>query len=401
MAGVFDGIRVLEVAEWTLVPAAGSILAQYGADVIKIERPVGGDAQRGLAVAGVTPVWNGIGLNTEQTNLGGKRSVGIDIASAEGQELVRRLAATSDVFLTNLLPATRKKFHLDVDDLRAVKPDIVYAYGHGVGTLGPDADKAGYDMTAYWCRSGLGYSVSEPGSEPVAMRPGMGDRFGAMNIAAGVAGALLRKECTGEGAVVEVSLLAAGIWQLASDVVYSKALGIENSRVSRGRNAMTGYYETADGRWITLSLLNSDRWAPEFLKAAEAEELTADPRFANAELREQNYEACKAEMTRIFKRFTLAEWRAKLACFGGPWEVVQSIQEVLDDPQVAANSYVTDVAGPAEGRLGFVPAPIRFDGQPGRTAPCPEAGAQTEDVLLDLGLSWEDIGALKEAGHIT
>jgi crotonobetainyl-CoA:carnitine CoA-transferase CaiB-like acyl-CoA transferase len=400
MAGVFDGIRVLEVAEWTLVPAAGSILAQYGADVIKIERPEGGDAQRGLAVAGVTPVWNGIGLNTEQTNLGGKRSVGIDIASREGQELVRRLAATSDVFLTNLLPATRKKFQLDIDDIRAVKPGIVYAYGHGVGTLGPDADKAGYDMTAYWCRSGLGYSVSEPGNDPVPMRPGMGDRFGAMNIAAGVAGALLRKERTGEGAVVEVSLFAAGIWQLASDVVYSKALGIENSRVSRGRNAMTGYYETSDGRWITLSLLNSDRWAPDFLKAADAEELTADPRFATAALREENYEACRAEMARIFKRFTLAEWRAKLATFGGPWEVVQSIQEVIDDPQVAANGYITDVAGPGEGRVGFVPAPIRIDGKPGRTDRCPEAGEHTEAVLLELGLSWDDIGALKEAGHI-
>jgi crotonobetainyl-CoA:carnitine CoA-transferase CaiB-like acyl-CoA transferase len=401
MAGVFDGIRVLEVAEWTLVPAAGSILAQYGADVIKIERPVGGDAQRGLAVAGVTPVWNGVGLNTEQTNLGGKRSAGIDIAAPQGQELIRRLAATSDVFLTNLLPATRKKFHLDIEDIRAVRPDIVYAYGHGVGTRGPDSGKGGYDMTAYWCRSGLAYAVSEPDRQPVAMRPGIGDRFGAMNIAAGVAGALLRRERTGEGAVVEVSLLAAGIWQLASDVVYSKALGIENSRVSRGRNAMTGYYETSDGRWIALALLDSDRWAPEFRKAAGADEIFEDPRFATAELREENYEACREEMVRLFKRFTLAQWRAKLASFGGPWEVVQTIHDVLEDPQVIANGYVTDVAGPAGDRIGFVPAPIRFDGEAGRLDRCPEAGEHTEELLLDLGLSWDEITTLKAAGHIT
>ena len=400
MTSTFEGVRVLEVAEWTLVPAAGAVLAQFGADVIKVERPMGGDAQRGLAVSGVTPLLNGVGLQVEQTNLGGKRSIGIDITNVEGQALIRKLIGESDVFLTSLLPATRKRVGLDIDDVRTLNPRIIYAYGNGLGAEGPDSEKGGYDMTAYWCRSGLAYSLSDPIYPPVQMRPGIGDRIGAMNIVAGIAAALFRRERTGEGATVEVSLLGTAMWQLASDIVYSNALEVENSRVSRGRNPLTGYYETSDERWLALALLESDRWWPRFVESTGMQHLLADPRFEDSYARQTNYEACVELIAAEFRKRTLDEWRKQMSSFPGPWSPIQSVQEILKDPQVTQNNYITEIETVSGQPVGVVPAPFRIDGQQGRLDPCPEAGAQTEEVLLEFGESWDEIIRLKDCGAI-
>lgn len=402
MSSMFDGVKVLEVAEWTFVPAAAAILAEFGADVVKVERPKGGDIQRGLAVAGVSPVWNGVSLQMEASNRGGKRSVGIDLTRPEGRELVLKLAAQADVFVTSLLPKARRKLGVDVEDVRAVNPNIVYAYGHGMGSQGPDSDKGGYDVTVYWCRSGLGYALSDPEfPEPVRMRPAMGDRIGAMNLVAGVASALFKRERTGEGTVVEVSLLGTAMWQLASDVVYSNALGIENSRVSRGRNPLSGYYRTSDDRWLALALLESDRWWRPFAAVAGLEHLVDDPRFLDHAAREASYEECGAIIAEAFRGAPLEEWRRRLAGFGGPWEPIQSMQEVAHDPQVVANQYLAEIETHNGQRIKIVPAPIRFDGELGRLDPCPEVGASTEEILLEAGESWDDIIRHKEGGYIT
>lgn len=402
MTPMFEGVRVLEVAEWTFVPSAAAILAEFGAEVIKVERPSGGDIQRGLAVAGVSPLKDGVSLQMEASNRGGKRSIGIDITSDEGRALVHRLAADCDVFVTSLLPKTRARLGYTFEDIKAVKSDIIYGGGTGLGTRGPEVDRGGYDMTAYWCRSGLAYSLTtEDNPEVVQMRPAIGDRLGAMNLVAGVSAALFRRERTGEGAMVEVSLLGTALWQLASDVVYSASLGAENSRVSRGRNPLAAYYKTSDERWLVLALLESDKWWAGFAARVGLDHLVEDPRFQDAAARDTNFEACREILTTQFASQSLAHWRELLRDFAGPWEPVQSVLEVAKDPQVLENGMLREVTAPNGANITLVAAPIQFDDEQGRLLPCPEAGAHTEEILLEMGLTWEEIIAHKDAGAIT
>jgi crotonobetainyl-CoA:carnitine CoA-transferase CaiB-like acyl-CoA transferase len=399
---MFDGVRVLEVAEWTLVPAAGAILAELGADVIKVERPHSGDVQRGLAFSGITPALNGISMQMEVTNRGGKRSIGLDISSEGGREILYRLAETADVFLTSLLPKTRKKFKLDVEDIRQHNPRIIYAYGHGVGTKGPDAGKGGYDMTAYWCRGGFAHALTDSDyPRPVRMRGATGDKFGAMNLMGGISAALFKRERTGEPSVVEVSLLGTAVWQLSSDLVYSKALDMDATRETiRGRNPLSNYYQTSDGRWVALTLLEADRLWPAFAKAAGLEHLIDDYRFKGSGAMNTHYEECTEIIAENFKKYPLAEWRARLADFNAPWEPVQTPLEVAADPQVIANQYMASTVSKSGVEVPVVPVPIRFDGQVGRLDPCPEAGEHTEEILLELGDNWDQIIEYKDAGFI-
>jgi crotonobetainyl-CoA:carnitine CoA-transferase CaiB-like acyl-CoA transferase len=398
---MFEGVRVVEVAEWTFVPAAAAILAEFGADVVKVERPHGGDVQRGLAFSGVTPALNGTSIQMEVVNRGGKRSIGLDVRSEEGRKILYDMVRSADVFLTSLLPDTRTRLGLDAASIREVNPSIVYAYGHGVGTEGPDGNKGGYDMTAYWCRSGFAYSLTEEDfPRPVKMRGATGDKLGAMNLVAGIATALFKRERTGEGTDLEVSLLGTAIWQLSSDLTYSKALGIENSRETRGRNPLVGYYETSDARWLVLSLLESTTWWPRIMPLLGLEELVDDPRFATHADRETHYEGCCELVAAAFKERTLEEWRIQLKDFRGPWEPLQTALEVAADPQVIANQYITDIVAKTGQTVPVVPAPIRFNGQLGRLDPCPEAGEHTEEVLLELGRDWDEIIGLKDAGVI-
>lgn len=398
---MFEGVRVVEVAEWTFVPAAAAILAEFGADVIKVERPHGGDVQRGLAFSGVTPAFNGTSIQMEVVNRGGKRSIGLDVRSDEGRELVYQLVKESDVFITSLLPETRARLGLDAESIRKVNPNIVYAYGHGVGSEGPDAQKGGYDMTAYWCRSGYAAALTDDEfPHPVRMRGATGDKFGAMNLVAGVASALFKRERTGEGTDVEVSLLGTAIWQLSSDLTYSKALGIENSKESRGRNPLVGYYQTADDRWLVLCLLESTTWWPKLLPLIGLGDLVEDPRFATHQDRDDNYEECVALIAAAFAGASLAEWRTRLADFRGPWEPLQNELEVAEDPQVIANQYITEITAKTGQVVPVVPAPVRFDGTLGRLDPCPEAGEHTEEILLELGRDWDAIIGLKDRGVV-
>lgn len=402
MTQVFEGVRVLEVAEWTFVPSAAAILAEFGAEVIKVERPLGGDIQRGLAVAGVSPLKGRVSLQMEASNRGGKRSVGIDVASEAGRELVYRLAKDADVFLTSLLPRTQARLGYRAEDIMAVNDRIVYGAGTGLGRLGPEADKGGYDMTAYWCRSGMAYSLTpDDFPEIVQMRPATGDRLGAMNLVAGVAAALFHRERTGKGSVVDVSLLGTGLWQLASDIVYSVALGSENSRTARGRNPLAAYYRTSDGRWLVLALLESDRWWERFATQVGLSHLVDDPQWRHSSDRETNFEHCKTVLAEHFASQSLSHWRQQLADFPGPWEPIQSALEIGADPQVSANGMLQDVVTDDGTVVSVVPAPIEFDRERGRYLPCPEAGAHTEEVLLDAGLSWEELADYKEKGVIT
>jgi len=402
--GPLDGIKVLEVAQWWFVPAAGAVLRDWGAEVIKIEHPVRGDAQRGLAAAGFSMTEGGVDFMMQQSNRG-KRSVGIDIATDTGRVLLYRLAARSDVFLTNFLPSARERLRIDVADIRAHNPHVVYVRGSGQGPRGPDRDKGGYDATAFWSRGGIAAALSRPDADaPTMQRPAFGDSIGAMTIAGGVAAALLQRERTGVAPVVDVSLLATAMWVMAPDVVASKLLGPGRGIPSFGRgaapNPIANSYRTADGRWLLLMMLQPDRYWADFCTCVGRPELAADPRYADGMRRFQNRDACIAELDALFAKRTLAEWRERLAGFDGPWAPMQTAAELHDDPQTSANGYLRPVDGGEKGRFALVADPVQFDETPLELGPAPELGQHTEEVLLELGLSWDEIATHKQAGAI-
>src|SRR3954463_16588064 len=223
MTAVMQGVRILEVAEHTFVPAASALLADWGADVIKIEHAERGDAMRGLASSGIASVIGGdVHILLEHSNRG-KRSLGLDLKSEDGLAILYKLAAISDVFLTNKLPSVRTNLKVDVDDIRAHNPNIIYVRGTGQGERGPDADRGSYDALAYWDRAGVALGLMPPDSDrvPSPPAPAFGDSIGAMTIAGGIMGALFHRERTGEATTVDVSLLGTGIWSMGAAMALS------------------------------------------------------------------------------------------------------------------------------------------------------------------------------------
>jgi crotonobetainyl-CoA:carnitine CoA-transferase CaiB-like acyl-CoA transferase len=406
MGGVMDGVRVLEVAQWWFVPAAGAVLADWGADVIKIEHPVTGDGQRGLAAVGFKSTEGNVDFMMQQSNRG-KRSVGIDIAKPEGRELLYRLAERSDVFLTNFLPDARERLQIDVEHIRARNPNIVYVRGSGHGPKGPDAGKGGYDATSFWSRGGIAHALTPAGVEtPIMQRAAFGDSIGAMTVAGGIAAALFGRERTGHAPVVDISLLSTAMWVLAPDVVASKLVAGGGSFIPRfGReqapNPVGNSYKTKDGRWLLLMMLQADKHWPDFCRHVERPDMIDDPRFASGAARFQNRVACIAILDEIFASRTLAEWRSAFATLEGPWAPMQTAEELHDDPQAVANGYLPEVDGGDKGRFKLVASPVQFDEAPAAIrGPSPEMGQHTEEVLLELGLEWDDLVRHKQAGAI-
>jgi crotonobetainyl-CoA:carnitine CoA-transferase CaiB-like acyl-CoA transferase len=396
---MFEGYRVLELGTWVMVPCAAMVLADFGADVIKVEHPRTGDPGRGMVGAG--PKAGEVSLFVELTNRG-KRSVGIDVSTDAGREVLYKLASTCDVFMTSFLPDARRKHRIDVDDIRAHNPDIVYVRADAVGLRGPESGKPGYDFSVFWGRSGFLDAASGPhAAEPTSPRPGFGDKTSAMNIAFGVAAALLRRERTGQTAVVDVSLLSSAVWSNSSDIAYSAAIDRDFTRVERpNTNPISGTFRTQDDRWIIMTMLESDRWWPELCTRMGRDDLLTDPRFTDAAARAENADACSREIVATFASATLAEWRRRFAGLRAPFEFVQRQLEVLEDPQVMANGYVTQVRHPSGQMLKLAPPPVQFDGEPPPLSSAPAVGADTDAVLQELGFDADEVARYKELGAV-
>jgi crotonobetainyl-CoA:carnitine CoA-transferase CaiB-like acyl-CoA transferase len=400
MGGVLDGVRVVEVSMWAMVPAAGAILAEWGADVIKIEGP-DGDPVRALVTAGLKP--DGPRFTWEMWNRG-KRAVAMDLTHPDAQEIVRQLVAEADVFLTSILPSQRQKLGIDADTIRRANPAIVYASGTGVGSRGPESNKGGYDGITFWARSGAASAATRPGSEPVTMPAGaFGDATSGMALAGGVAAALAKKARTGEGSVVECSLLATAMWAMQMAITGTEAAGLEEMpRASRQRpfNVLVNTYPTADDRWIALCMLQADRYWAGFCRAIGRADLVDDPRFAEAVTRAENAGACVAELESTFLTQPLAVWKERLATQAGQWDVLNTVAEVRRDPQVQANEFTREIRYPGGHALSIVGAPVQFDGTPAALRPAPEFGADTDAVLGALGWDTEAILDAKIKGAV-
>jgi crotonobetainyl-CoA:carnitine CoA-transferase CaiB-like acyl-CoA transferase len=394
----FSGLRVVELAQWVFVPVAGALLADWGADVIRVER-LDGDPYRGLATQGIGTDSGGVNLSVALANRG-KRSLALDLRAEQGQAALGRLLETADVFLTNFRPGALRRLGLDAETLTARYPPLVYARGHGFGVRGPDADMPGYDSSAFWARGGMGHVLTPPDrDQPISQRGAMGDRNGAMALAFGIAAALLRRERTGQGSVVDVSLLATAMWTLSSDVLAALQGGQPRSPSGRDAtpNPLVGAFRTRDGRHLQLVFLQGDRYWSELCELLGRPDLAADPRFADMAARRENRVACTAELDAEFGQRTFAECKELLARMDAPWAPLQAVEELLDDPQVVANGYIGTVSeGGLEYRLPTVP--VQIDERPPPMRRAPEHGEHTEAVLLELGYTWDEITGLRDAG---
>jgi crotonobetainyl-CoA:carnitine CoA-transferase CaiB-like acyl-CoA transferase len=401
-AGVLEGIRVVELASWTFVPAAGAVLADWGADVIKIEHPETGDPQRGLISSGIVPGAGGVNYIIEQPNRG-KRSIGLDVKSPEGLEVLYQLVESADVFLTNMLPAVCERLGVDVEPIRQRNPRIIYARGHGQGVRGDEAGRGGFDQAVYWARAGIADAMTaHEGDYPPFQRAAFGDIYGGQTIAGGIAAALLKRERTGEPSIIDVSLLHLGLWQLSPDVVASGVLGERVPKFDRSEmpSPVANVYKTADGRFLYLIYLQADRFWPDLCRALDREDLIDDPRFANAVVRFENRRECIAILDEIFATQPLDHWRKRLDEFDGVWGPVQNAYDVHHDPQVIANGYMPELEDADGNRFRLVANPVQFDETPTALRRAPDHGEQTDELLVELGMDWDRIIELKTAGAV-
>ncbi|MCU1344421.1 MAG: hypothetical protein JWL70_687 [Acidimicrobiia bacterium] len=403
MAGPLAGIKVVEVSMWAFVPSAGAVLADLGADVIKIEPP-SGDPVRGLNYAGIAPGAYGFTFMYEIFNRG-KRSLTIDLNGEGAIEVLHRLLDDADVFLVSLLPGARRKLGIDVEDITSRHPNLIYAVGSGQGAFGPDAEKGGYDSISFWARSGLASAVTPDELDYPLPMPGgaFGDGLSGAIFAGGIAAAIAQRALTGKVSVVDGSLLATSMWAMQPGIVGGTLAGVnELPKVTRLAvpNPLVNNYRTSDDRHVALCMLQAQRYWPGFCTAIGRPDLIDDPRFVDDAARSANLRECVATLDEVFATKPLDEWRTALLTQPGQWDVVQQAGELTRDPQALANNYVQDVDY-GDGRvLKMVSSPVQYDRQALKAGPAPDLGAHNDEVLLEKGFTEEEILNLRVAGVV-
>jgi crotonobetainyl-CoA:carnitine CoA-transferase CaiB-like acyl-CoA transferase len=402
-----DGVRVLEVAQFTFVPAAGAVLADWGADVIKVEHAETGDAQRGLSALMGMPVGSGSFAPLMEHPNRGKRSIGLALEQPEALEVLHELIRTSDVFLTNFLPRARRRLGIELEDVRRINPDIIYVRGSGFGATGPDSDKGGYDSTAFWARAGSALGTTPVDYDGLCVMPAgaYGDSLGGMTIAGGIAGALFARERTGETSVIDVSLLGVGAWANALSVGFALLEGGPPARREPGNSARTnplvGNYRTADNRWLVLAMLQPGRYWPEFCRHIDREDLITDERFATTEALMGNAPTAADIVQEVLATRPLADWVARFGGMEGQWAIAQDPWEVGQDPAVRANGLIAEVIDSEGTTRELVANPVQFDEKPAQLTRAPQFAEHTDEILRALGKSDDELIDLKISGAVT
>jgi len=406
---ILNGIKVIDVTAWAFVPSAGGVLAHWGADVIKVESPGAPDPMR-LLGGTLEP---GASSAAFKHYSRGKRSMAIDLASDEGNELLYRLVAGADVFLTSYLAPTRRKLGIDVADIRRVNPSIIYAKGSGYGAKGPDADHRGYDLLGWWSRGSLAQSAMDvSGSDWPTGMVGHGDGMSGLVFAGGICAALLKRERSGETSVVDASLMGTAAW------FNGMALLGEQARTPKRRagpvrrpplpadfppslvSALNATYQTSDFRFINLLFLgDDDRDFADLAARIGQPELVAADRFCTAAQRRVGYQELQHQLEQVFAAHPLTHWKVALAGSRGAWAPVQTPTELITDPQTVANGFIRPIDH-AGGSISVPVPPIQFDGEAGDPPRAPDFAEHTDQILTELGYSREDIHDYRQRGTV-
>jgi crotonobetainyl-CoA:carnitine CoA-transferase CaiB-like acyl-CoA transferase len=393
VSGPLAGVRVVELGVWVAGPAAGGILADWGADVVKIEPPTGDPARQFQAMLGGDVPFN----PPFELDNRSKRSIVVDLAAPGGRALALELLGRADVFLTNIRLDALERLGLDAPTVHALAPRLVYAVITGYGLAGPERDRAAYDIGAFWARSGLVGLLTKPGGEPPFQRGGMGDHGAGMTLAAGICAALVARARTGEGQVVATSLLRHGMYTIGFDL--NTALRFGQSIGTPTRDTMTNpainCYRDRDGRWFWLIGLEGDRHWPDLCRAVGHPEWIDDERFATARARRSNVRELIPALDTVFATRTRDEWGERLDRENMWWAPVQTPEELLGDSQAWAGGGFVEVPD-ADGTATMINTPVDFVGTPAapRAMP-PTLGQHTDEVLAELGRDADAIAALR------
>ncbi len=406
MGGPLEGIRVLNWSQFT-PSSAGYMLGDLGADVLKIEHPVQGDAYRGMgAIYGEAMTFAGgrhAGFEAANRN---QRSITLDLKSERGREILYKLIETTDVFYTNYTSRVQGALRVDYETLSQKNPKLIYATSSTYGPEGPWADRRGFDQTAQ-ARSGLMFCMGDRDfPEPVQTVSGICDTMGATVLAMGILAALVARERTGVAQKVDASLLGSMLHLQTMGLGVTAFRGkswVRHTR-TRTKNPLTNHYRCSDGKWVLFSEIQADRFWPEFCHALEMDELADDPRFATAMggRREHAEELIKILDEKMATK-TRDDWVQRFEGLKAPfaYSPVQDYYDVLQDPQVLANDYIVDFDHPIAGKVQVIGYPMRFSETPaGIQREAPEFGQHTEEVLMEQGFDWEQIAELRSEGVI-
>ena len=404
MSGPLDGIRIIDWTIWQQGPVATQMLADLGAEVIKIEERERGDPGRGItAVAGSSTVKSGRNYYFEANNKH-KKSIALNLKQPEAREIVHRLAARSDVFVQNFRKGVAQRLGLGYAELAALNPRIIYASASGYGPEGPDSAEPSFDYLGQ-ARSGIMNALGTGSTAPTYVYGGIADQMGAIMLAYGVLAALFARERTGIGQEVDASHLGSMMALQGLNVVARTIMGKEFPRNTRANayNPLWNHYRCADDKWISLAMLQPDRYWKNFCEVVGKPELIEDPRFAEAKVRGKNSAALVAIFDEVFAARPRDEWMRVLKGRGDfIYTIVNSVSDLPDDPQVRANGYVVEYDHPALGNLTLLGMPIKLSATPGEPrGHAPELGEHTELLLTEmLGYSWDDVARLREANVI-
>ena len=396
MTGPLEGIRVVELANYIAVPAAAALLADLGADVVKVEVPWGEVYHH------ATPRRNGYetdfptSLPYEMDNRG-KRSVALDLALPEAQTALGALIARADIVMTNVLPGRLAKFGLDAESLASERPELILARMGGFSAEGPQANDPGFDQTAFFALSGLMDQARDPNGPPAFPRPGAGDHSSALALVSGVLAALRVRDQTGKGQIVDVNLQHVGLYVNGNDSAQSVVTGEVPPRHDRGgpRNPLWNFYRCADDRWIFLCMLDSNVYWPRFAEAIGRAELAEEERFSDAIARYKNTRDLVAILDSVFAERTLAEWSERFETQRVIAAPVRTVAEATADPVARANGCFVEVDHPEHGKFETVAPPFQLSvTRLSGSAPAPVLSQHTEEVLREAGLDEDQVALL-------
>jgi crotonobetainyl-CoA:carnitine CoA-transferase CaiB-like acyl-CoA transferase len=399
-----QGITVIQTATVLAGPMAARLLADWGAEVIRVERPRAGDMSRQLAHAmvGGGSIPSNIDYVSENINRN-KKSIALDLATEDGQQIVHRLLTSADVLLCNFRPRELAKFHLDYPTLSRLNPRLILANLSGYGPYGPDQNLPGYEGVSFFSRAGIMHTLQMPGVPPPQYPIGMGDFSTGLALAYGIMLALFIRERIGVGQAVDASLFNTGVFALSNDVAGALVSGQDRDKVARQDvvNPLAGFYETRDQRWVRLGIVQPDLYWSRFCQATGREDVEHDPRFATFDARLEHHDALFELLVEVFASKTFTEWKTRLTAAGLPWGPVHNLPEIIQDPQARANDMFLPLDHPVHGRMEVVNNPVRLSHTP--LAPLrasAQLGEHTAEVLLAHGYTQSEITRWRNEGVI-